>query len=279
MTLGNFFDLSDSTKKDYRNIARTHLFNKISIDDLAILLAEKIVGYRCQSCMHHFEAWKNKLNNNTPLSHFSYKALRAFIVPTFGDPDDNSTEPNIDHLEGFIGEWLWYFLLIESPFEKIVYDIPPGFQSTDPGGDSFYVFKDEDEDLSFRLWEMKKFAPRKKDSSQDIRRTINNAYKQLNGKALEYLARIVSTEQDISKPDLKIFIGGLVDMWIDASPHASSGISITTSNNHITNNCFDNFIKYFPNCNNPNQLLGMITGVDDFSYFVQKVKEIVWKGL
>ncbi len=93
------------------------------------------------------------------------------------------------------------------------------------------------------------------------------------------LARVTATEQELNDPELEEFVGKLVDLWIDASPQAAVGVSIATSSNHVSQHCFDDFGRQFPQFTNPVRLLGMITGIEDFSAFSSKVKEYVWKGL
>lgn len=250
----------------------------MSIDLLAKYLATEIVRFRCRRCSHHFQAWENKAECNQPLSDSSQKALRAFLSPTFGDPENDDNSPNIDHLEGFVGEWLWYFISIENPSETIIHAVPPGFKSTDPGGDALIIHRVAG-DLFFRLWEMKKFAPKKGKSRQQLSATVGRAYSQLNTRALEYLARITATEQQLNDTELEEFIGKLLDLWVDASSQASAGVSIATSNSHISQDCFDGFGSQFPKFIDPVRLLGMLTGVEDFSTFAIKVKEYIWKGL
>ena len=273
-----FFRSTYHNKPTHNWILYSHDSHNVAINSLAKALAIEVVRFRCRRCPQHFDAWINRVENNLPLSDSSKKALRAFLVPTFGDPDNKEGGPNVDHLEGFIGEWLWYFLSIENPTEAIVHIIPPGFKSTDPGGDALIIHR-HGNDLLFRLWEMKKFAPRKNDSTQRIGGTVGNAYSQLNSKAVEYLARITATEQELDDKELEEFIGTLLDLWIDRSSQAAAGVSIATSSNQVSQSCFDNFGRRFPDFIQPIRLLGMLTGIEDFSIFAMKVKKHVWKGL
>ncbi|MBK8903105.1 MAG: hypothetical protein IPM53_18085 [Anaerolineaceae bacterium] len=278
MTISNFFTSTCQDKETHNWILNAHNTANGDIDRLAKILAVEIVKFRCRRCPQHFNSWKNKAENDIPLSEASKSALRAFLVPTFGDPDEGN-DPNIDHLEGFVGEWLWYFICTENPIDTIIHKVPPGFKSTDPGGDALLIHRLLNDELLFRLWEMKKFAPRKDESGQQIDATVNRAYSQLNSKALEYLARITATEQELNDPEVEEFVGKLVELWIDASPQAAAGVSIATSSEHTSQSCFDNFGLQFPRLTNPNRLLGMLTGIEDFSKFAVLVKEYVWKGL
>ncbi len=278
MIISRYFNSVSRSHSTHNWVFNSHNPSDVTIDELAQALAEKVVEFRCRRCLQHFNSWKNKVENGAPLDDASKSALRAFLVPTFGDPDENR-DPYIEHLEGFVGEWLWYFLSLENPTETIVHQIPPGFKSTDPGGDGFFIHRFINNELFFRLWEMKKYAPRKDDSTQQLSTTVNGAYSQLNSKALEYLARITATEQELKDPELEEFVGRLVDFWVDASRQAAAGVSIATSLNHASQDCFNDFGNRFPRFTNPVRLLGMLTGIDDFAAFAVKVKDYVWKGL
>ncbi len=278
MTISRCFTSVSHSNSTHNWVLNSHDPSGETIGGLAQALAEKIVEFRCRRCLQHFNSWKNRAENGIPLNDASKSALRAFLVPTFGDPDEKR-DPNIEHLEGFVGEWLWYFLSVENPTETIVHQVPPGFKSTDPGGDAFFIHRFTDNELFFRLWEMKKYAPRKEDSTQQLSTTVNRAYSQLNSKALEYLARITATEQELDDPELEKFVGRLVELWIDASRQAAAGVSIATSLNHASQDCFNDFGNRFSRFTNPVRLLGMLTGIEDFSAFAVKVKDYIWKGL
>ncbi len=180
MTLSSFFVSIRHNNSTHNWILNSHDSGDVTIDTLAQVLANNIVRFRCRRCLQHFESWKNKAENDIPLNDASKQALRAFLGPTFGTPDHEYREPNIDHLEGFVGEWLWYFLSIENPTETILHKVPPGFKSTDPGGDALLIHRLIGNELLFRLWEMKKFAPKATDSTQQLNSTVNRAYSQLN---------------------------------------------------------------------------------------------------
>ncbi len=241
MTLIDFFESVQNTNPTHNWTLNSHKFRDVSSDDLALAMATEIVNFRCRKCSRYFNAWKDKVENDTPLSEPSQKALRAFLTPTFGEPNEYFNGSKVDHLEGFIGEWLWYFLFLENPYEPTVYTIPPGFKSTDPGGDALTIHRNKNNEFLFRLWEMKKFSPRSAENTQRISGTVNKAYSQLNAKATEYLARIIATEHELDNPELEIFVSTLLDLWIDASYQASAGVSVATSLKHVSLNCFDDF--------------------------------------
>lgn len=249
-----------------------------NIDDIAITLAFEIVSFRCRRLDPRFiNAWKDRVDNNSVLTREEQAVLRGMLVPTFGEPNQKfTTQGKIDHLEGFIGEWLWYFLMIENTILDIKHIEVPGFKSTDPGGDALVIHKQSTGDLFFRLWEMKKFAPNQ--PGQRINSTITRACNQLNANALEYLARYTAVGQELSDPELEKFCSQLILKWIASDPTASVGVSVATSNSCLDISCFGDLGDRFPQISN-GLIEGMLTGLTDFSIFAEKVQEFVWKGL
>lgn len=278
MRLSDFFQSAET-------ITETHAWTLVSHDPaispedaLAQALAEKIVKHQCRRSLHHYQAWKQRAEDGLSLPESSRKALReAFIGPVLGLPENPDAVP-LDHLEGYVSQLLWYFLYLESPPEEIVRVEPPGFKSTDPGGDALAIHRVQNEYLMFRLWEIKKFTGNP-ESSTGVNSTVNRAYGQLNAKALEYLARYTVIGQELSEPELADFYGQLVDLWLEARREAAAGVSVVTSLCHIPQQCFTTFGQHFPKFVNPVRLRGMLTAVGDFSAFALKVREFIWKGL
>ncbi len=248
------------------------------IDDIAKMLAFAIVDFRCRRLDPRFvNAWKDRVENNSALSTEEKAVLKGMLIPTFGEPNEKfTTQGKIDHLEGFVGEWLWYFLMIENTILDIKHVEVPGFKSTDPGGDALVIHKQPSGDLVFRLWEMKKFAPN--EPGQRVSSTITRACNQLNTKALEYLARYTAIGQELSDPELESFCSELMPNWIKSDPAASVGVSVATSNSCLDINCFSDLGDRFPQISN-GLIEGMLTGLADFSAFAGKVQEFIWKGL
>ncbi|HML41260.1 MAG TPA: hypothetical protein PKD23_11310 [Bellilinea sp.] len=279
MPITEFFNLSENMGETHNWAVVSHKRENVTLGRLAKAIATAIVEFRCRRCPHHFQAWANKAEKGLPLVESSSAALKAFLTPTFGEPGSKNNKGQTDQLEGFVSEWIWYFITSENPTNQIVYQIPPGFKSIDPGGDGFIIHRLSSGTLMYRLWEMKKFAPTSDDTTQRISSTIERAYSQLNSNAMEYLARITTTEQETVNPELEEFLGLLPDLWVDASPQAAAGVSIATSFKYVESNCFDNFGARFPRFTQPVRLRGMITGVLDFSKLSLLIQEYIWKGL
>lgn len=279
MRLSDFFQSSETMSETHTWILASHDPTTSSPQDaLAKALAERIMEHQCRGCPHHYQAWKQRVDGGPPPPGASRKALvEAFIEPIFGLPENPDAIP-LDHLEGFVSQLLWYFLYLESPPEEIVRVEPPGFKSTDPGGDALAVHRVQSEYLMFRLWEIKKFTGDPQ-SGASVSSTVGDAYRQLNSKALEYLARYTVIGQELSEPELVDFYGQLVDLWLDARREASAGVSVATSLCHIPQRCFTTFGQRFPGFVDPVRLRGMLTAVGDFSAFTEKVREFIWIGL
>ena len=251
-----------------------HSDTSSNVDDLAHLLAELIMGHRCRGCPQYYRMWKQRLDGGKGLSSPAAEALSAFIKPVFGLPE-NPDSVDRDHMEGYVAEYLWYFLSLDGlAGGNIVRIEPPGFTATDPGGDGLIIHHHASANLMFRLWEIKKCT-----GDSKVSHTVGNAYRQLDAKATEYLARYTAIGQEIADTALSDFYGQLVDLWIDAKPEAAAGVSVATSLARCPNRCFTTFGKNFPRFTDPIRLRGMLTAIADFPKFANKVREYIWTGL
>lgn len=276
--LSDFFQSSETKTETHAWTLTSHDPTTSPTDALAKALAERIMEHLCRGCPQHYQAWKQCVDGGASPSGASRAALNAFIKPIFGPPEDPEFVP-LDHLEGSVGELLWYFLFLEAPTEEIVRVEPPGFKSTDPGGDALVIHRVAQGYLMFRLWEMKKFVQRCDSSRVTVSSTVNTAYNQLSAKATEYLARYTTIGQELPDVELAEFYSKLIELWVEARPEAAAGVSVTTSLEHIPRRCFTTFGQQFPKFVDPVRLRGMLTAVGDFSAFALKVREFIWTGL
>lgn len=244
--------------------------SSIIVEELAMIVAHEVVHYRLRGQIYLYDAWKNKTSGiQFPSPKYSI-LLKTFLGPVFGVPNDEVPD---DHLEGYVGEFLWYLLHREGNDPSIVHIEPPSFKVTDQGGDGLIIHRTNG-NLMFRLWEMKKCT-----GSNSVSSTVNTAYNQLDSNALEYLARYSTVGQELSDTELSVFYGQLLDHWLDASESAAIGISVTTSFDSIPSQCFTTFGNKFPKFTSPPRLHGLLTAVEDFAVFSKKVRDIVWSGL
>lgn len=271
LQIAGHFDAVENDEATHTWTLALHNAAAISVELLAQVLAFKIVEHRCQSCPHHFHAWRNKVENSTPLTYASTMALNAMIGAVFGVP---SNPISCDHLEGYVGEMLWYFLHNETSSEVIVRCEPPSFKVTDQGGDSLVVYRAQGDYLMFRLWEMKKLT-----GTGDVSSTVATAYTQLETNVMEYLARYTAFGQELADPDLAAFYSRLMDSWTCAGKEASVGVSVATSQSNVPTTCFTTFGSRFPRMLVPKRLRGMLTAIDDFGQFAEFVRVWAWKGL
>lgn len=264
--------------RETNNLAETHTWVLVShddsmapIDSLTETLSDRIMEHRCIGCPRHYQKWKERVKGGPPLTTTASAALRSFIRPVFGLPDKAIP---LDHLEGAVAQYLWFFLVLEMPSEQLVRIERPGFEAIDHGGDGMVVHRMEAGHLMFRLWEIKKCT-----GESPVSSTINIAYKQLNTKATEYLARYTTIGQELPDPDLSEFYGRLVDLWIEAAPQAAAGVAVAVNKAGVPLTCFTTFGNQFPRFTAPKRLRGMLTAIDDFPGFAIKVQQAIWKGL
>jgi len=276
MRLSDFFQSTETVAETHSWTLVCHGETIAPLEALAKTLAERTMEHRCRGCPHHYRAWKQHLDGGPPPRGASEKALRDFIRPVFGLPEDPD-DVQMDHMEGFVAQQLWYFLSLEARIlsqETVVRVEPPGFTSTDPGGDGLVIHRVPLGYLMFRLWEIKKCTGQSTVSS-----SVSRAYSQLGAKATEYLARYTAIGQEISDPQLAEFYGQLIDLWVDARPEAAAGVSVAASVDHIPKRCFTTFGQRFPAFADPVRLRGMLTAIGDFSGFALAVREFIWIGL
>jgi hypothetical protein len=214
------------------------------------------------------------MDSDSSLPSASRSAISAFIRRGLGLPEEHNPQ---DHLEGFIAEYLWYFLSLDVSCEEVVRIEPPSFAPTDPGGDGLAIHRIPTIPtgyLMFRLWEIKKCT-----GDSPVSDTINIAYGQLNTKATEYLARYTTIGQELEDAELADLYSRLIELWIDAEPAAAAGVAIATSQHRIPSRCFTTFGEKFPRFINPVRLRGMLTAIGDFSSFAENVRNFVWRAL
>ncbi len=132
---------------------------------------------------------------------------------------------------------------------------------------------DTESRLIFRLWEVKKHH-----SQSPVSTTVSRAYKQLDGKATEYLAQLTALGPSQPSP-LRPLFSRLVDMWVDAEPEAGAGVAVSTSAATMPRRAFGTMGTHFPRLDQPGQLEGLLVALGDYPRFADDVKKEVWKGL
>lgn len=274
MKLSDFFQQKETAESTHDWTLVSHDHNLAPIDALAEFLADRIVCCRCGKRTERYQAWKQRFSEGTPLSPEFHDSLsEGFIKPGFGLPNQEKKFP-LDHLQGMVAQFLWYFLVLETSPEEIIKIASPGFSVTDHGADGFVIHRAPTGSLMFRLWEIKKCT-----GSSPISTAVNRAYKQLQDNGYEYLARLSNFDQELPDAELAEFYGKLPELWKQCSPEAAVGVAVATNNSGVQENCFAKFGEHFPNLTIPKRLRGMLSAINDFPSFCEKVQKAIWKGL
>jgi L-rhamnose isomerase len=92
-------------------------------------------------------------------------------------------------------------------------------------------------------------------------------------------AQFTSIGQETDDVELAALYGQLVESWLEGSDKAAAGVAVHTSASKVPRRCFTKFGERFARFTDPNQLRGLVTAVDDFAVFAQRVRDIVWTGL
>lgn len=273
MKLSDFFQQKETAEATHDWTLVNHDHSLAQLDYLAEFLADKILRVHCDGSPHLYEAWKRSLTEGKPLSPTEHRALsKGFIEPAFGLPGQNF---DTNHLQGFIAQYLWYFLIQEISVEPIKRIERVGFAATDHGGDGMVVHQIAAGYLMFRLWEIKKCV-----GEAPVSSTINTAYGQLSSKAEKYLARLTTIGQELKEDsELAEFYSKLPEIWIEAGPEASIGVAVAVNANNVPAKCFTTLGDRFPKLLNPKRLRGILTAIEDFPSFCGKVQQAIWKGL
>lgn len=240
------------------------------------IVAQAIMQSRCGRSPV-LEQWKTAVLSRTPLTGRERAGAIAFVEPVFSLPGRSAAA---DHLQGYIGEWLWYLTIreINENHRSIEHIEVPSWSTTESGLDGFIVYgmtenpaPEGGTTLIFRLWELKKHNTR-----SPVSHTVNKAYTQLKTRASTYLAKLVGANVDMHGR-VGDFIAGVVDMWVRDSPQAGVGVGVTTSN--APTRCFTTMPAHFPNFTNPAQLEGMLIEINDFPEFAREVQRLIWTAL
>ena len=234
-------------------------------------IASHIAWHRCDGAPQYFEAWNQRYHGGPLHSDELLDLLVAFLA---SESIGTRTDPAPDvHLEGFVAEHIWHLLTLEDALAvgELVRIDGPDWSVTDGGGDGLAVHR-VDSALVFRLWESKAHT-----GDGTVREVVNGACRQLDSRALRYLARFSKIGQRLADEELKRFYGSLPQLWWEGSRAAGGGVSVSTKSVAVAD-CFDNLHTYWPFSSN-DQRLGLVVVIDDYAAFAKLVREHLWKGL
>jgi hypothetical protein len=237
----------------------------------ALRVAVHIVWERCGGAPQYFDAWLDRYDGGSPHPPELLDCLVAFVASeSIGTPQEPASR---EHLEGFVAEHVWHLLTIENALR---YGIPvrvdgPDWSVTDSGGDGLAVYRPNGT-LMFRLWESKAHT-----GDGIVREVVNGACRQVDRKALRYLARFSKVGQSLDDPELQEFYGRLPELWRNAAREAGAGISVATASN-ATSDCFGSCPNYW-HFTHDDQRQGIVVTIEDYAAFAELVREELWKGL
>lgn len=222
---------------------------------------------RCGGAKAIYALWEDATLTGSLLTGADRQKVLAFTTAVFGQPQN---EPNEDHVQGHVAEWLWYLLIKQRQEQHRTIQLldPPKFSVTEGGGDGFIVWRDTAANYSFRLWELKKHV-----GESHVSGTMNTAYKQLSNNGARYLAQLVGAHS--SKPGaIGRLCAALVDLWIEADEQAGIGVGVTSAG-AAPSRSFTGMGRKFPLFNKPGQLEGLLTTAEDFADIASTVRKFI----
>jgi hypothetical protein len=237
----------------------------------ALRVATHIAWLRCGGAPQYFNAWLARHGGGPPHDPEFLDCLVAFVSSeSIGTP---AKKARAEHLEGFVAEHIWHLLTTEN---ALTYGIPvrvdgPDWSVTDSGGDGLAVYRPAGT-LVFRLWESKAHT-----GDGAVRDVVNGACRQVDSKALRYLARFSKVGQSLDDRELQDFYGRLPELWRRAEREAGAGISVATATDE-TSDCFGNCPNYWK-FTHDDQRQGLVVTIEDYAAFAELVRDELWKGL
>ena len=250
--------------------ARLHPENR---EAAAMSLACNIAERRLRNNVERFESWHQRASGEIDITISETEALvlHASVLVNVGTPTAPATDA---HFLGFLAEAMWHGLIVDV-------DVGPGvpirveshdYSVTDPGGDGLTIYLSNGH-YCYRLWEAKYHG-----QDREIRQTVNDACRQVNDNALQYLARFSVIEQQLVGDELASFYGRLTELWADKDPRAGVGIAVGADSHsgEGSNGYFDGMTGYFELTANQHQ--GNLNLVEDYQAFSESVRRVLWKG-
>lgn len=237
----------------------------------ALRVALAIAFDRCGGARQYLNPWLDRYQGGPAHDPGLLACLEAFLgSECLGTPAEPAEKA---HVEGFVAEHVWHLLVLENAldFSSPVRIEGPDWSATDSGGDGLTVHRRAGA-LVFRLWESKAHT-----GAGPARDVVNGACRQVDSKALRYLARFSKVGQSLDDPEMQNLYGRLPDLWKSADRTAGGGISVATTA-AANGGEFDGFPSYWSFTNN-DQRQGLLAVINDYAGFAQLVREQVWKGL
>ncbi|MDQ1250205.1 MAG: hypothetical protein QG597_4584, partial [Actinomycetota bacterium] len=112
-----------------------------ALEEAACILTDGAMQWRCRGAQANYEIWRDAVLAAQRLSGADRKKVVPFVRTVFGQP---GSPPPIDHLCGWVAEFLWYRIAQESdrrPGNVLKRLEGPDFHATAPGGDGLAVWE------------------------------------------------------------------------------------------------------------------------------------------
>lgn len=242
----------------------------------ARILARRHMEARCGKSPA-FELWLARaISGEHHPSAADRQRIEPFIRDSFGLPNDRLPTSQV---QGYVAQLAWHEIMTElgsslngeyplTHIEKL------GFSVLEPGGDGLVVYQQQDSQLAFRLWEIKKHVGARPAST-----AIAAACDQIAGRGLSYLAKLVGIGLGYTG-ELGLLYAQLVDLWVESSPRAGLGIAVSTSEaQRPKRSAFGGVPRRFPQFPSIGQREGLFIAIGDFEVFSDMVQKVLWSGL
>jgi hypothetical protein len=240
-----------------------------NIQELAFLIAVKIMKLSCVGVPKDFESWYKKVTEGVDSDSETKSILESHLT---GIIRLNSPE---NHKEGLVAEHLWH--LVHDQRNYILLR-PPSLFVTGQGGDGFSIHRNQDGDLQFRIWEIKKSI--QAGGAKGVKSTIKKCTEQLKKQGNRYMAKFTAICDKSEDEELKNFCADMERFWHRSTPNASIGVAIFTNTAIIpSDEDFSVLATSFPKLARHNTMRGFMCGLDDFNAFSSMVVDILWSGV
>lgn len=271
MTLLRHFDWQESPDDAASVIA---VLRPENVDAAIGEIALEAVRVACND-NYLVDAWKNRRAGGPEHGALLKAALEVHLSIGFGR---RSARINDDHVQGHLAEVLWHGLIpgVEAErggratawMERIKPD------PTEPGGDGLIVYVGIGDELSFRLWEIKKNV-----AGERIGQTAKVAARQLNTRGAEYLAKFVAAGTLPQAGRIGEYCARMVENWISRASHVGVGVSVgATGQQPPRQHAFRHLESQFPEFGST-QRESLLVLVPDLEKLTNAVREALWTGL
>ncbi|MCK9355809.1 MAG: hypothetical protein M0R22_01485 [Dehalococcoidia bacterium] len=267
------FSVQPNPKSDYSWYLASQKTADEARRELARTLAVSIMQHNLRGAEHLFLAWDEHLNARAAAPTGTVReALRNYVTGGFGLPERPA---NQDHMQGYVVQYLWYFIACEQTGRRRAVRVEsPPLSSLEHGADGLSVHGTKGGGLRFILWEIKKH------STGEASSTISQAYSQLEERGARYLAQLTALAERMPVGNMRDMYSRLPDHWIDGDDCAGAGVFVGLNQSSAPGRrCFSTFPQRFPRLAGRRRLLGVLAALHNVAQFSDEVRAVIWTGL